>query len=79
MICFVKRANLELELETLPASISYGARVNDSWSGFLGYIDSGFVDTVAIDFTPSTDRSDDFFFTPPYFVGNEAVTVSSGV
>lgn len=44
----------------------YGSKKNDTWTGMLGAIASGEVDTIALDFTPSSERLDDFRFTAPF-------------
>lgn len=72
----MQRANLEVQLVRYSQGTSYGLRLpNGSWTDMLGEVQKGVVDTMAADFTPSRERQGDFYFTPPFSLATDVLTV----
>ena len=63
----MRRAGIEYVLMPMKEGLGYGAPgENGTWSGYLGVIQQGAVDTIAADFYPLEARLRAFTFTRPF-------------
>ena len=65
----MRKAGIEYVRVPIEEHIDYGAYdENGTWSGYLGLMQQGVIDTVAADFYPTTARIQAFAFTRPFTV-----------
>ena len=65
----MRKAGIEYVRVPIEEHIGYGASdENGTWSGYLGLMQQGVVDTVAADFYPTEARLRAFAFTRPFTV-----------